>query len=198
MTLKAKRIAMDKLSTGTRLLMFAFSLIILTVLFEVLLDMDIVFTISTPEQMFQIFFALTGIFIGTGLFITARIYRTFSDKLSLSRIKQVHSNRSLRTFWPIILNTVFILVLCLGILSIIYITGRNMLLIPVAMAVIIENINNTLINLSGLVIIEYKPEEQETIQQNTQSKSFDTKKKALSAEEIDKLSDDELERLFKY
>jgi len=73
-----------------------------------------------------------------------------------------------------------------------------MLLIPVAMAVIIENINNTLINLSGLVIIEYKPEEQETIQQNTQSKSFDTKKKALSAEEIDKLSDDELERLFKY
>ena len=176
--------------------MFGFSLIILTVLSEILLDIGIIFTISTPEQMFQVFLALTGIFIGTGLLITVRIYRTFSDKLSLPKIKQAHSNRSLLIFWPIIINTIFILVLCGGILSVISITGKNILLVPVAMAVIIENINSALITVSGLVIIEYKPEE-ETTQQNTQSKSFTSMKKALSAEEIEQLSDDELEQLFK-
>jgi len=190
MTLEAKHTAMNKLSTGTRLLIVTFSLAILTVLFEILLDIGIVFTASTPNQLFQIYSALTVIFIGTGLLITALVYRAFSAQLSLPKIKQVFSNRSLRTFWSTIMSTVFILVLFGATLFAIPLSGKDMLLMPVAMAVILENINNILINLSGLVIIENKPKEE--IQENTSNTST---KKSLSAEEVEQLSDDELEKL---
>ena len=190
MTLEAKRIAMNKLSTGTRLLIVTFSLAILTVLFEILLDIGIVFTTSTSNQLFQVYSALTAIFVGTGLIITALIYRKFSGQLSLPKIKQVYSNRSLRTFWSTIMSTVFILVLFGATLFAIPLSGTDMLLMPVAMAVIIENMNSILINLSGLVIIENKPEEE--IQETTSNTSTE---KSLSAEEIEQLSDDELEKL---